>query len=83
MATVIIINRSQMGAGDEVLGRKILASGLRKLTAFDDLAAIVLYNAGVKLAIEGSPVAAELHQLLSAGRRDARLWHLRRALQPG
>ena len=67
MATVIVLNKAQMGSGDDQLGRKILTTCLRKLSAFQDLEAIVLYNAGVKLATKGSPVAQELLLLREQG----------------
>ncbi len=68
MPTAIVINRAQMGAGDEDLGRKILGSCLRKLSSFEDeLEAIVLYNEGAKLATRGSCVAVELGHLHERG----------------
>jgi intracellular sulfur oxidation DsrE/DsrF family protein len=67
MKTVFVINNDQMGHGDIELGSKILATCLRKLLKFPDLEAVVLYNAGVKLATRDSPVASELHQLHEAG----------------
>jgi selenium metabolism protein YedF len=67
MTTVVVINQAQMGSGDEQLGRKILATCLRKLHVFPDLEAIVLYNSGVKLATRDSFVATELTQLHEHG----------------
>ena len=68
MSTVIVIHQDAMGHGDEALGRKILPTFLRKSVAFgDDLEAVVLYNAGVKLAAKGSSVAVELSQLHDRG----------------
>jgi intracellular sulfur oxidation DsrE/DsrF family protein len=68
MTLVIILNRDQMGPGEDGLGRKILTTFLRKAVAFGDkLEAIVLYNAGVKLAAKDSPVAAELAQFHENG----------------
>lgn len=67
MATVIILNDAQLGRGDAELGRKALSNCLRKLVTFDDLEAIVLYNAGVQLAAKDSFVAVELHQLHEGG----------------
>ncbi len=67
MRTVIVINNDQMGGGDAALGRTILANCLRKLPRFAGLEAIVLYNAGVRLAVEGSPVATELRLLQDRG----------------
>ncbi|MCP4250273.1 MAG: hypothetical protein GY778_24785 [bacterium] len=67
MQTVIILRTDQLGEGDRDLGVKILATCLRKLPAFDGLEAIVLYNAGVKLATTDSPVATELTLLHEHG----------------
>jgi hypothetical protein len=67
MPTVVILNRDQLGDGDSDLGRKILTTCLRKIVAIQDLEAIVLYNAGVKLAARNSPVAVELGQLNDNG----------------
>ena len=67
MATVVILNTNQMGHGEARLGRKILGTCLRKLVSMPDLSAIVLYNAGVKLATKDSPVAIELRQLHEQG----------------
>lgn len=67
MATVIVLNNNQLGQGDAELGQKILKNCLRKLGAFNDLEAIVLYNAGVQLAAKDSPVAAELLLLYENG----------------
>ena len=67
MATVIVLNKAQMGSGDVELGRKILATCLRKLPAFPDLEAIVCFNAGVKLAVKDSFVAQELGLLREQG----------------
>jgi hypothetical protein len=67
MKTVIVLNNDQMGQGDKPLGHKILGTFLRKSPAIREVTAIVLYNAGVKLACAGSPVLPELTQLHDAG----------------
>jgi intracellular sulfur oxidation DsrE/DsrF family protein len=67
MKTVLVLNNDQMGQGDKTLGQKILATFLRKSPVMKDLAAIVLYNNGVKLVVAGSPVLSELTQLHEAG----------------
>jgi len=56
-----------MGHGDAELGRKILATCLRKTIRMTGLESIVLYNAGVKLATKDSPFAPELNQLHENG----------------
>jgi selenium metabolism protein YedF len=65
--TVIALGHDGMGHGDQELGRKILATFLRKSPALREITGIVLFNAGVKLAVEGSPVLAELRQLHEGG----------------
>ncbi len=67
MKTVFVLNKAQMGSGDESLGRKILAACLRKLVNSKDLAAIVFYNGGVNLVTQGSPVAVEIGLLRDKG----------------
>ncbi len=67
MKTVVVLNNDQMGHGDATLGRKILATFLRKSPAMQKLAAIVLFNSGVKLTAADSPVLAELRQLHDGG----------------
>ena len=67
MKTVIVLNTDQMGHGDPVLGHKILGTFLRKSRAIEGLEAIVFYNAGVKLLIDGSPHLGELSLLEENG----------------
>ena len=67
MRTVFVLNNDQMGNGDPELGRTILAACLRRLGEYPGLEAVVLYNAGAKLAVKDSPVAAELVQLQERG----------------
>ena len=67
MKTVLVLNNDQMGHGDAELGRKILGTCLRKTMRIPGLEAVVLYNAGVKLATKDSPFAPELSQLHENG----------------
>ena len=67
MKTAIVLNHDGMGHGDRELGLKILAVFLRKSPAIREVHAVILYNSGVKLAVTGSPVLAELHQLHENG----------------
>jgi len=67
MRTVLVLNRDQMGYGDAKLGLKILGTCLRKLVNFKGLEAVLLYNAGVRLATKVSPVAVELNHLHDHG----------------
>ncbi|MDP6929663.1 MAG: sulfurtransferase-like selenium metabolism protein YedF, partial [Planctomycetota bacterium] len=67
MKTVLIINKDQMGHGDRDLGRKVLGTFLRKAISMDELTAIALFNSGVKLASQDSPVLTELTLLHENG----------------
>ncbi|HUU81872.1 MAG TPA: DsrE family protein [Phycisphaerae bacterium] len=67
MGTVLILNKDQMGHGSRELGEKILGACLRKLLDFPNLEAVVLYNSGVHLAVRGSALAADIHQLDEKG----------------
>ncbi|MGD2107759.1 MAG: DsrE family protein [Phycisphaerae bacterium] len=67
METVVVINNDQMGHGDRALGQKILATCLRKLYAACRPTAVILYNAGVKLAQKDAHVAVELRLLHDQG----------------
>jgi intracellular sulfur oxidation DsrE/DsrF family protein len=67
MKTVLVLDHDYMGHGDAELGRKILGACLVKLNRLTGLEAVVLYNAGVKLATKDSPFAPPLHQLHEHG----------------
>jgi selenium metabolism protein YedF len=67
MKVVLVLNNDQMGHGDPELGRKLLRTCLSRIARFDGLDAVVLYNAGVKLATRESPIAPALTQLEAAG----------------
>ena len=67
MRTVVAIGHDGMGHGDAALGRKILATFLRKSPALSELTAIVLWNSGVKLIVEESPLLVEFRQLHDHG----------------
>ncbi|MFO1010626.1 MAG: DsrE family protein [Planctomycetota bacterium] len=67
MHTVVVLNQDQMGHGDRALGQKILGTFLKKAIALGGFEAIVLYNSGVKLVAEDSPVLAELALLEERG----------------
>lgn len=67
MKTVLVLGHDGMGHGDAELGRKILGTFLRKSPALKKLRSVLLFNSGVKLVVEGSPVLPELHQLDEAG----------------
>ena len=67
MKTVVALGHDGMGRGDADLGHAILGTFLRKANAIKGLQAIVLFNGGVRLATNDSPVIAELNQLHEAG----------------
>ena len=67
MKTVVILNQERMGHGDADLGVRILKTFLQKARALPGLDAFLLYNGGVKLVAEGSPVRAELTLLAEGG----------------
>ncbi|MBK7877105.1 MAG: sulfurtransferase-like selenium metabolism protein YedF [Planctomycetes bacterium] len=67
MHTVVVLNQDQMGHGDRALGQKILGTFLKKSIALGGFEAIVLFNSGVKLVAEDSPVLAELTLLEERG----------------
>jgi len=67
MRTVVVIGHYGMGHGSSDLAIKILGTFLRKCVAMEQLEAVVLFNDGVKLAVDGSPVLGELQQLHERG----------------
>lgn len=68
MKKIIVINSEIMGKGNDELGRKIMASFLRKLTLQESYPeAIIFYNTGVKLVAVGTPILAELKSLEERG----------------
>ena len=67
---VILINRNGMGHADEALQHTLIAKYLGLLDEHNmPPAAICLYADGVKLAVAGSPVIAQLKSLESKGTR--------------
>ncbi|GAU09199.1 sulfurtransferase-like selenium metabolism protein YedF [Desulfoplanes formicivorans] len=66
--TLVFISSSCMGSGDDELGHKLMGNFISVLPELgDDLWRIILVNAGVKLAVEGSPVLANLQALEAQG----------------
>jgi selenium metabolism protein YedF len=65
---MILIGTDRIGHGDDGLGSKLMANFLATLNEMGkDLWRLVLVNAGVKLAIEGSEVLAQLQSLEQQG----------------
>lgn len=68
VATVIYLNSTSMGRGDDSLGEKLLAAFLDTLAnVAPRVSHLVLVNGGVKLACAGSPVLEQLRNLASTG----------------
>lgn len=68
MKKTLLINGESLGKGDEKLGRDLMGSFLRKLWSNKDRPdSIVLYNSGVRLIAQGSPVLDALNGLFKAG----------------
>lgn len=66
--TLVLIGTDRLGTGDDVLGGKLLTNFVTTLKEMGrDLWCVVLLNAGVKLAVTGSPVLESLKALTQAG----------------
>ncbi len=64
----VVVRSSVMGAGDDELGAMLMRSCLNSLAELDALpSAVVLYNSGVMLAVEGTDTAASLARLAESG----------------
>jgi selenium metabolism protein YedF len=65
---VVVLSDNRMGRGDDTLGDVLIRAFVHTLAQLEPLpAAIVCYNAGIKLAVKGSTVLDELQQLAQAG----------------
>jgi selenium metabolism protein YedF len=65
---VVVLSDNRMGRGDDVLGDILIRSFIHTLAQLKPLpAAIICYNAGVKLAAKDSAVLDDLRQLSQAG----------------
>ncbi|ETP73011.1 selenium metabolism protein YedF [Lachnospiraceae bacterium JC7] len=66
--TTVVIASSEMGTGDEELGKSLLKMFIFSLTNATELPAnVIFYNSGVKLAVEGSDSVEDLRNLEKAG----------------
>ena len=66
--TLIAIASDVMGAGDDVLGKRLMQSFIFALSQADDLPnGMVFYNTGALLTVEGSESLADIKMLESAG----------------
>ncbi|MBW2454349.1 MAG: sulfurtransferase-like selenium metabolism protein YedF [Deltaproteobacteria bacterium] len=67
-STVVFLSSEGMGRGDETLGGTLMAAFLDTLSQFKgEISHVLFVNAGAKLAVEGSPVLAQLQQLEQIG----------------
>ncbi len=65
---VLVVSDATMGRGDAELGAVLMQGFFHALMEVEQLPdTIVLYNAGVKLAVEGSPVLDDLQALETRG----------------
>ncbi len=66
--TVIVLSSDKMGEGDEKLGHTLMKGFIYALTELEQLPETVLmYNRGVKLAVEGSESLADLKLMEAQG----------------
>ena len=66
--TVVSITSERMGTGDDELGTKLMISFFRTLVMVEPApASVVFYNAGVKLAMDDSPVFEYIRELIEKG----------------
>ena len=66
--TVIAVTSERMGSGDDELGTRLMISFFRTLVLLEPApASMVFYNAGVKLALEDSPVHEHIKELIGKG----------------
>ena len=68
MDRVLAIDSDVMGVGDRALGLKLISTFLKMLCArHEKPRTVILYNSGVKLACEGSPVIDYFTHLVNDG----------------
>lgn len=67
-STVVAITSERMGTGDDELGTKLMISFFRTLVMVEPApVSVVFYNAGVKLAMDASPVFEHIKELIEKG----------------
>ena len=66
--SVVAITSERMGSGDDELGAKLMISFFRTLVMLKPAPdSILFYNAGVKLAMDDSPVLEHIRELMEKG----------------
>lgn len=64
----VVIKSETMGSGDDALGALLMRACINSLGELDELPShVILYNSGVKLAINGTDTAESLSKLESKG----------------
>lgn len=65
---LVVIASESMGRGDDALGKLLMKAYVNTISDLECLPkTIVLFNGGVKLAVEGSPVLESLKELETSG----------------
>ncbi len=65
---VVVIKSQTMGCGDDDLGAILMRAFVNSLPEADKLpSSIIMYNAGVKLALKGADTVAAFEQLIAKG----------------
>lgn len=65
---VLVLDAAALGRGDDNLGAQLMVNFLRTVAFRDEVpATVVCYNAGVKLAEEGSPALPMLQAIAQKG----------------
>lgn len=66
--TVVAVTSDRMGSGDDELGLKLMISFFRTIVMLEPApSAVVFYNAGVKMAMDDSPVLDHIRELADRG----------------
>ena len=70
MKTIVVLSSDKMGSGDDELGGILMKGFVFALTQLDDLPdAVILYNTGAKLSVNGAQALPDLLALEKAGVR--------------
>lgn len=65
---LVLLGNDRLGQGDDTLGEKLLINFIATLKEMGrELWCLLLLNAGVKLAVQGSPALASLKELAASG----------------
>lgn len=68
MGKIVVVNSEIMGSGSIELGQNLMGSFLRKIVTLENKPdAIIFYNSGVRLLVEGSLVLDAIDSLFKVG----------------